>query len=84
MPMDSGVERVILPLPETNNRTDLPSGQDGCRLCYSAKAYCLSDLPQVRRSNGACRIFPDRPGYDQRTYECPKCEYELTELVRFK
>jgi hypothetical protein len=20
------------------------------------------------------RIFPDRPGYDTRTYECPRCE----------
>jgi DNA-directed RNA polymerase subunit RPC12/RpoP len=30
------------------------------------------------------RIFPDRPGYDQRTYECPRCEHEVTEIVRFR
>jgi ribosomal protein S27AE len=27
------------------------------------------------------RIFPDKPGYDQRTYECPRCEHEITEIV---
>ena len=21
------------------------------------------------------RIFPDRPGYDTRTYECPRCQH---------
>ena len=30
------------------------------------------------------RILPDRPGYDQRTYECPRCEYDLTEIVKLK
>jgi transposase-like protein len=30
------------------------------------------------------RIFPDRPGYNRRTYECPRCEYDLTEIVRLK
>jgi hypothetical protein len=30
------------------------------------------------------RIFPDKPGYDQRTYECPRCEREVTEIVRFR
>jgi DNA-directed RNA polymerase subunit RPC12/RpoP len=29
-------------------------------------------------------IFPDRPGYDQRTYECPRCEHEVTEIMKFK
>jgi DNA-directed RNA polymerase subunit RPC12/RpoP len=29
------------------------------------------------------RIFPDKPGYDQRTYECPRCEHEITEIVQF-
>jgi hypothetical protein len=22
------------------------------------------------------RIFPDQPGYNRRTYECPRCEYD--------
>ena len=30
------------------------------------------------------RIFPDRPGYDQRTYECPRCEHEVTKIMKFK
>jgi hypothetical protein len=30
------------------------------------------------------RIFPDRPGYNRRTYECPRCEYDLTEIVKLK
>jgi transposase len=45
----------------------------------------------VRPSCSACgmrmslvRIFPDKPGYDQRTYECPRCEHEVTEIVRFR
>jgi transcription elongation factor Elf1 len=28
------------------------------------------------------RIFPDKPGYDQRTFECPRCEHEITEIVQ--
>jgi hypothetical protein len=30
------------------------------------------------------RIFPNCPGYDERTYECPRCEHEVTEVVRFR
>jgi hypothetical protein len=30
------------------------------------------------------RIFPDKPGFDQRTFECPRCESEVTEIVRFQ
>jgi hypothetical protein len=29
-------------------------------------------------------IFPDRPGYDERTYECPRCEHEVAEIVQYK
>jgi len=28
------------------------------------------------------QIFPDSPGHDQRTYECPRCEYEVTEIFQ--
>jgi predicted RNA-binding Zn-ribbon protein involved in translation (DUF1610 family) len=28
------------------------------------------------------RIFPDRPGQDQHTYECPWCGDEITEIVQ--
>jgi hypothetical protein len=30
------------------------------------------------------RIFPDKPGFDQRTFECACCEHEFTEIVRFQ
>jgi len=29
------------------------------------------------------RIFPDKPGRDQHTYECPRCADEITEIVQF-
>jgi hypothetical protein len=29
------------------------------------------------------RIFPDKPGLDQHTYECPRCADEITEIVQF-
>ena len=29
-------------------------------------------------------IFPDRAGRDQRTYECPRCEHEVTEIFQLK
>ena len=28
------------------------------------------------------RIFPDKPGHDQHTYECPRCADEITEIVQ--
>ena len=30
------------------------------------------------------RIYPDRPGSEQRTYECAHCDYELGEVVRLR
>jgi hypothetical protein len=26
------------------------------------------------------KIFPDRPGYEQRTYACPWCPHQMTEV----
>jgi len=28
------------------------------------------------------RIFPDKPGHHQHTYECPRCADEITEIVQ--
>ena len=28
------------------------------------------------------RSFPDKPSYDQHTYECPRCADEITEIVQ--
>jgi len=30
------------------------------------------------------RIFPHKAGCDQRIYECPRCEHEVTEINEFK
>jgi len=30
------------------------------------------------------RIFPDRTGHDQRTYECPRCEHEVTKIFQLE
>ena len=29
-------------------------------------------------------IFLDRPGQDKRTFECPRCEHEVTEIVQLR
>jgi hypothetical protein len=29
-------------------------------------------------------ILPDRPGHDQRIYECRSCEHEITEVIQFR
>src|ERR1700757_777409 len=29
-------------------------------------------------------IFSDSPGHDQRTYECPRCEHEVTEIFQLE
>jgi hypothetical protein len=29
-------------------------------------------------------IEPDRPGHDRRTFECPRCQVEKVEIVKFK
>jgi transposase-like protein len=42
------------------------------------------NCPTCGTRTSLVRIFPDRPGYDKRTYECPRCERELTEIVRFQ
>ena len=30
------------------------------------------------------RIEPDKPDYDKRTFECPRCQKEVTEIVKYK
>jgi len=29
-------------------------------------------------------IFPEKPGYEQRTYACPRCEHDVTDIIEFK
>jgi hypothetical protein len=30
------------------------------------------------------QIYPAKPGHDRRVYECPGCEHEVTEIIRFR
>ena len=30
------------------------------------------------------RIEPDAPDHDKRTFECPACNHEISEIVQFK
>jgi ribosomal protein S27AE len=29
-------------------------------------------------------IEPDKPDHDKRTFECPRCQHETTEIVKFR
>jgi hypothetical protein len=29
-------------------------------------------------------IEPDKPGHDHRTFECPRCQHETAEVVKFR
>ena len=55
------------------------------------------DLPRVASlllTNPSCpkcglrtmlvHVLPDRPGSDVRTYECPRCKYEVIEIVQYR
>jgi transcription elongation factor Elf1 len=30
------------------------------------------------------QIEPDKPGHDRRTFECPRCQHEVSEVVKFR
>jgi hypothetical protein len=30
------------------------------------------------------RIYPDKPGHDQRIYECSACDHEIAEIIQFR
>ena len=30
------------------------------------------------------RIEPDEPDHDRRTFECPRCRSEMTEIVKYR
>ena len=33
---------------------------------------------------GLARIEPDKPNHDKRTFECPACKGEITEIVKYR
>lgn len=42
------------------------------------------NCPECRRPMWLARITPDKPDYDQRTFECPQCDHSITEVVKYK
>jgi tRNA(Ile2) C34 agmatinyltransferase TiaS len=64
-------------------------------LTWEAKMATITAIPPEVLACPACPkcgvrmmslvgIFPEKPGYDRRIYECPRCQYEVTEVIEFK
>jgi DNA-directed RNA polymerase subunit RPC12/RpoP len=51
---------------------------------FSPHVIACPSCPKCGTRMLLIRIFPDRRGYDQRIYECPRCEHEVTEIMEFK
>ncbi len=48
---------------------------------FSPAVIACPSCPKCGTRMMLVRIFADRPGYDERTYECPRCEHEITEVI---
>jgi hypothetical protein len=46
----------------------------------NARAEC----PTCTAHMYLARIEPEKPGYDLRTFECPRCQHIETAVVKFK
>jgi ribosomal protein S27AE len=55
------------------------SGFDPARLVLS-----LPTCPKCGATMWLARIEPDKPQHDKRTYECPKCEHEVSDVVKYR
>jgi DNA-directed RNA polymerase subunit M/transcription elongation factor TFIIS len=40
--------------------------------------------PKCSTQMHLARIEPEKPGYDLRTFECPRCQHSETVVVQFK
>ena len=58
--------------------------KNGCGCWLFAKGDRLSIVPKCGTRMLLVRIFPDIPGIDRRTYECPRCEHEVTESFQLE
>jgi DNA-directed RNA polymerase subunit RPC12/RpoP len=43
--------------------------------------FASPSCPRCGTRMSLIRIFPDKPGYEQRSYECPRCWHEVAEVV---
>jgi len=74
--------RISLPVANggaANLEQSVPSPFEILRPLMAAPA-----CPRCGKQMILVRIRPESPGYDQRTYECPHCEYEIDEVMWFK
>ena len=52
---------------------------------YASKPIEHPPCPKCGGGMWLARIEPtDKPDYDQRTFECPRCEHSLTMTVKYK
>jgi hypothetical protein len=51
---------------------------------YSPSVIACPSCPKCGKRMVLIHIFPDRPRRDQRTYECPRCEHEITEIFQLE
>jgi len=51
---------------------------------YSPKVIACPSCPKCGTRMLLVRIFPDSPEHDQRIYECPFCEHEVTEIFQLE
>jgi tRNA(Ile2) C34 agmatinyltransferase TiaS len=54
----------------------------GAHIGYSPRVIACPSCRRCGTRMVLVQIFPDSPGHDQRTYECPRCEYEVTEIFQ--
>lgn len=45
--------------------------------------FAMPKCPRCGSQMSLVHIFPHGQGQDQRTYECLRCEYEISEIVKF-
>lgn len=49
---------------------------------YSPSVIACPSCPKCGTRMVLVSIFPGRPRHDQRIYECPRCEHEVTEIFQ--
>jgi hypothetical protein len=51
---------------------------------YSPSVIACPSCPKCGARMVLIHIFPNRTRHDQRTYECPRCEHEVTEIFQLE
>jgi hypothetical protein len=50
----------------------------------NAPIMARPDCPKCTTQMHLARIAPEKPGFDLRTFECPRCQHVETTVVQFK